>query len=93
MRKFKLKALVAALVVVFVVSFTSVFGTGSREVMADDDFITIEPGVVIKIGEIVRLDHDSYLFFDDSSSNPSTMSAGWFYIFGINILELYFCIF
>lgn len=84
MRKLKLKVLAAALVGVFVVSVTSVFGAGSREVMADDDFITIEPGVVIGIGDVVRLYNDIYLFLDDSSSNPSTISVACFWIRGTN---------
>ena len=84
MRGSGLKAVAATLAAVFVVSFTSVFGAGSREVMADDDFITIEPGVVIEFRDVVRLYNDIYLFLDDSSSNPSTMSAGGVYIFGIN---------
>ena len=84
MRKLKLKVLAAALVGVFVVSFTSVFGTGSRDVMAIDDLITIEPGVVIGFGDIVSLDNDIYIFVDDSSSDTSTISAGLFYIMGIN---------
>ena len=84
MRGSGLKAVAAAIAAVFVVSFTSVFGVGSREVMAIDDLITIEPGVVIEFGDIVRLDNDIYLFVDDSSSDTSTISAGLFYIMGIN---------